>query len=334
MRQRIAIALSGGVDSAIAAYLLRKQGYEVLALTMLLYNENIDATTIAAQKLELEHHIIDLRLEFSDLVIKYFLNEYKNGRTPNPCCVCNRYIKFGLLQQHAQKLGASKLATGHYARLIEKDGFFNLWRGCDTKKDQSYFLGSLTQEMLSYSLFPLGGLNKPEVKKLAFELDMTPVQKESQDICFIKDDYRDFIKDKIVMQSGLVLDEQGQKLGTHQGLPLYTVGQRHGLNIASSKRLYVKNLNAADNTITLAPFSSLLNHTVKAKNVSWLKGQKPSNLNVTVQIRYQAKAQEAKLLFNEDGTVTAVFVNPVCAATAGQYMVFYDGDEVLGSAII
>jgi len=322
MMPRLAIALSGGIDSAIAAYLLQQQGYEVLAVTMLLHEEDTAAASAIARKLGLEHYIIDLRQEFNNLVIKYFLQEYQNGRTPNPCCICNKYIKFGLLWQQLQKLKVSKLATGHYVRLTEQDGLFHLWRGLDVKKDQSYFLGGLTQEILSYALFPLGNLNKSEVKKLAAKLNLMPIPKESQDICFIKGNYRNFIRDKIAMSEGLVLGENGQKLGIHEGLPLYTIGQRQGLNIASSERLYIKKLDAADNSITLASLSSLYSHTVTARNINWLSGQKPTDLNVQIQVRYKGQALEAKLLFNENDTVTAELAKPVLSATAGQYMFF------------
>ena len=333
MNKRVAIALSGGVDSAVAANLLREDGYDVIAITLLLCSDEATEAALIADKLQIEHHIIDLLRHFDKEVIKPFLADYAALRTPNPCCLCNRQIKFGLLWQEAQKLGANFMATGHYTRLSHDENGYHLWRGFDKKKDQSYFLSALSQEQLSHSLFPLGELTKSEVKRMAKDLGITPADNESQDICFVKGSLREYLKANLKMAKGPIFNQHGRLIGEHEGLPLYTVGQRQGLGVASSCRLFIKQLNSSDNSIVLAPRNELQAHKVWAEEINWVGGKPSINDNLSAQIRYGAIAQEV-FLTNDFDRIRADFTQSVFAPACGQYMVFYNNDEVLGGGQI
>ena len=331
----VAVAFSGGVDSAVAAYLLQQQGYEVMALSMLLAKDKVDEAAVIADKLGIKHHVIDLRAQFKELIIKPFLNEYAQARTPNPCCWCNRQFKFTLLWQEACKLGAKWLATGHYARISQKQNTYHLLRALDAKKDQSYFLFALEQEDLAHTIFPLGELTKTEVKKKAEELGLNISSRESQDVCFIKGPLREYLKANLSLHDGPILDQNGQYLGQHDGLPLYTLGQRQGLGIPASSRLYVKELNINENSLVLAPLEELQTRKVYIRNIKWTSGYPPIEINqLQAQIRYGAQAQPVSLFFLDDGVCCVEFKKSVFAPTCGQYIVFYKEDEVLGGGEI
>lgn len=353
MKPKIAVAMSGGVDSSVAAALLRDQGHEVIGVTLILTNENRPVPTQAGKTasalddarrvcdiLGISHHTADLRKEFSAKVIQPFLRQYGAGLTPNPCIFCNRHIKFGQLRNIAAGLGCQHIATGHYARILtDENGCRRLARALDRKKDQSYMLYQLTQEALDHIRLPLGDYSKPQVRELAAKFSLPVAQKqESQEICFIpNDDYHAFIKahNPACLKPGEILHENGQVLGHHQGVPLYTIGQRKGLGIAYSEPLFVKSLDAEHRRVIVGGADSVFSRELVAQEVNWITGFPPANpLKVTAKIRYGHQDSPASVTLLPDGRVSVRFDAPVRAATPGQSVVFYDGDFVLGGGII
>ena len=355
---RVAVALSGGVDSLRAAALLRHQGHEIIALHMQLLPESAkryrDADlsgrtrerslrTLTA-KLDIPLYIVDLRDAFGRLVIEPFVASYRQGLTPNPCTVCNPRIKFGLLLDEARKLGAERLATGHYARLQapdERHSRFRLKRGIDPAKDQSYFLYGLTQDQLAATLFPLGKAHKHAVQHWAQDngyADQIP--EESQEICFIPEGhYRGFLKEHLGPgfedQQGEIVDLGGTVLGRHEGVCAYTIGQRRGLGIASSAPYYVVRLEPETHRVVVGRPADLYRQELIATEVNWLSIYPPSRpLRCQVRIRNQHRPASAGLTPDGDGAVRLRFDEPQRAITPGQAAVFYDGDVVLGGGII
>ena len=335
---KIGVLLSGGLDSSTAAFLLKKQGHEVIAITM--RNGKYDPLAAAeesAGEIGLAHHIIDLSELFQDRVINYFCQTYARGETPNPCVVCNRYIKFGALLDYAKSLGCEKIATGHYANITydPSTSRYQLRKGADPKKDQSYFLYDLSQEQLSYTIFPLGALTKEEVKTIAREQNIKALNnRESQEICFISDDYRDLLKEEIVLRPGAIVDLSGNRLGTHQGVAWYTVGQRKGLRVSWSHPLYVTDLDPENNLVIVGKETDLYKKVLwSAYNnfVSVAKFEEP--LLVKAKIRY--RANEAPAWIYPEGNLARVeFIEPQRAITKGQAIVYYDGDIVVGGGRI
>ena len=340
-RKMVAVAMSGGVDSSLAAALLKKAGYEVSGVHMQLWEDNNQDEVIS----NLEHtcHLINIPLhklnfgaEFQRLVVDYFCQEYSLGFTPNPCITCNQYIKFGLLLERTLQMGADYLATGHYTRIEKSSYGYNLLKAADQGKDQSYFLYTLGQRELKYLLLPLGNHHKAEVRRLAAKMGLpTSSRRESQDVCFIPDnDYQSFIATHIPLKTGDIIDIEGKVLGKHNGLARYTVGQRHGLGLASSKRMYVIKLNAASNQLVLGTKDQLLNNTLLASNLSWVSGKLPEKpINVTAKIRYRSPEAAAVVHIN-NGVANVNFQQPQRAIAPGQAIVFYQDDIVLGGGVI
>jgi len=335
----IVVAMSGGVDSSLAAALLKQEGYEVSGVHLKLWpNPEHDISDLerACQLLDIPLQQLNLETEFKRLVIDYFLQEYSLGRTPNPCIVCNQRIKFGLLLDKILRMGADYLATGHYARLELMPNGYRLLRAADHTKDQSYFLYTLGQKELQHLMLPLGNCRKTDVRKLAAELNL-PVshKRDSQDICFIPDnDYRAFVTEHISLKHGDIINTRGKVLGKHNGLAKYTVGQRQGLGLASTEHLYVVKLNADSNSLVVGTESQLLSNTLTADNLFWLPGEIPKEtINIAARIRYKAPQVAAKLQI-DNGTATVQFHEPQRAVTPGQSIVFYQGDTVLGGGII
>ena len=340
--------MSGGVDSSLAAALLKEADYEVIGVTMQIWPadkqafggccgiEAVEDAKKVAHKLGVPHYVMNLRDIFAQKVIADFCREYSLGRTPNPCIRCNQYIKFDALLQRTKELDADLLATGHYARIEQSPDGYRLLRAVDRSKDQSYFLYTLTQRELRHLLLPVGDYHKVEVRRLAAELELpTANRRDSQDICFIPDnDYRAFIAQHIPPKSGDIVDTEGRVLGKHHGLTHYTVGQRQGLGLASNERLYVLRIDAANNRLVVGTEDRLSSDRLFASNLSWVSGKAPHEpINITAKIRYQSPEAAAELRLS-DGVAEVNFHQPQKAITPGQAVVFYQGDAVLGGGII
>jgi tRNA-specific 2-thiouridylase len=359
---RVVVAMSGGVDSSTAAAILKAEGYEVIGLTMHLWDqtqdgkgnfgrccspEDISDARRVADQLGIPHYVINLRKAFESEVVDYFVDEYVRGRTPNPCVLCNERIKFGLLLRKTEELGAKALATGHYARIdLGSSGKKNeprrylLRRGRDRSKDQSYFLFSMTQEQLSKVLFPLGEKSKAEVRQQALGLGLRVAQKsESQEVCFIPDDdYRRFVekrKGREISKRGEIVNRQGKVLGLHRGLHSYTIGQRRGLGIAAPHPHYVLALDIEENRVVAGTKEELMASGLVAGNVNWISFPKlERKVEALVQIRYRHPAAPAVVSPLEEGRVRVGFEIPQRSVTPGQAVVFYQADEVLGGGWI
>jgi len=339
-QKRVAVAMSGGVDSSVAAALLKQAGYEVSGIHAWLWPDAEPKSTASDLKrvcrlLGIAFQQVDLEKEFRRLVVDYFSQEYGRGRTPNPCIACNQRVKFGLLMDRVLETGADYFATGHYARIEPAPDGYRLRQAADQDKDQSYFLYMLGQRHLEHLLLPLGELSKEKVKKIAGELGLPEAsQNESQDICFIPDnDYRSFIAKYISFQPGDIVDIKGKVLGQHHGLAQYTVGQRQGLGLNLPEQLYVIELDAANNRLVVGDKDQLLHGVLLASQLSWVSGKAPAGLiSITAKVRYRAPEVAAELYINDRAEVR--FVEPQQAIAPGQSVVFYQGEVVLGGGII
>ncbi len=351
MNKKVTVAMSGGIDSAVAAFLVKKQGYEVSGATMKLcervladgsdatINDIADARDICA-KLGIEHKVYHLSDDFKSTVIKDFIDTYMAGATPNPCIVCNRLLKFGKLLDLELDGGADYVATGHYAN-IEKDenGRYLLKKAVDSKKDQTYMLWSLSQHQLSHTLFPLGSLTKPEIRKMGAENGFINAHKsDSQDICFIPDgDYAAFIERETGLKYpvGDYIDEDGNVLGRHKGMIHYTIGQRKGLGISMNKHIFVIDKNAETNTVTLADEDRLFKTKVVIRDVNLIPFDRiEGKIRVEAKIRYSQLSCPAYAEQTGEDEITLTFDTPVRAPARGQSAVMYDGDIVIGGGII
>ncbi len=328
------------MDSSVVALLLKDAGYETMGVYMRLWDSSY------AQRMEcraeqvchtlgISFHVLDLQKEFEHCVIDYFCQEYSRGRTPNPCIACNQHIKFGFLLDRVLALDVDYLATGHYARIEKPEGSYHLLRAKDMGKDQSYFLYTLDQRKLSHLLFPLGDYGRTEVRRIAQRKELPTAIKPSQDLCFIaQKNYHVFLNQRFPSMPGDVLDTQGVILGHHRGIAFYTIGQRHGLGVASNIPLYVTKIEPGNNRIVLANEDELYRQEVTAKNLSWVLGELPLEpVAVSAQIRYKSRAAEAALL-PKVGSADIRFSQPQWAVTPGQAIVFYRDDELLGGGII
>lgn len=356
-KPRVVIAMSGGVDSSLTAALLVHQGYDVIGVTMQIWDTETvqdnpddrgccslsavgDARRVA-DKLGIPYYVMNFRKLFEETVINYFIREYAEGKTPNPCIACNRYVKFEGLLQKSFRLGAQYVATGHYARIEhdEKLGRFLLRKGVDVSKDQSYALYHLNQNTLKHFLMPLGAYTKVQTRQMARELGLSVAEKpDSQEICFVpNDDYKTFLEDKApeALKAGNIVDTHGKILGRHKGLPLYTIGQRKGLGIAAGRPLYVVALDYDRNQVIVGADDDVFADELIAHDLNFITFDKlEDRMNVAAKIRYSAKESSATLTPLANGQVNVKFEQPQRAITPGQSVVFYDGDIVVGGGII
>lgn len=351
---RVVVAMSGGVDSSVAAALLAEQGHDVIGVSMQLYDQSegqtsfgtcctlddlYDARRVAAT-IGIPHYIVNFESRFDEQVISNFISEYAAGRTPIPCARCNADLKFATLLERAMGFGADALATGHYARIeVEADGRYRLRRGADRAKDQTYFLFSLTQDQMARASFPVGHLDKATVRTHAERLKLRVASKpDSQEICFVPDgDYAAFIEKAApdLNRPGVLVDQQGVAVGSHAGVHRYTIGQRKGLGLSSTEPLYVLEIRPEVSEVVVGPRAALGRATLTASQVNWTSGAAPQAwVDVQAQIRYKHVAAPARVRALDEGRAAVEFLEPQTAVTPGQAVVFYDGDECLGGGWI
>jgi tRNA-uridine 2-sulfurtransferase len=352
----VVVAMSGGVDSSVAAALLKEQGHEVIGVTLDMWPrqslvdsalrqnvccslEAVEDARRVADRLGMPHYTLNLRDDFERTVVQNFVREYVRGRTPNPCVRCNRFVKFEALLYKARAWGATHLATGHYARVGQAGGGrFVLRKAVDLSKDQSYALSSLTQEQLAHSLFPLGEMTKAETRQIASDLGLVTAQRpESQELCFVPDDYAGFLRGMAptVAQSGPIRNLRGEVLGTHPGIAFFTVGQRRGLGIASPQPLYVVEIIPEQNTVVVGEREDLYSSGLIAEDVNWVSIDPPDgDIRGMARMRYHGAESPTVATRRVDGALEIDFDEPQRAVSPGQTVVLYEGDAVLAGAVI
>lgn len=363
-QKRVLVGMSGGIDSSAVCLMLQEQGYEVVGVTMRvwdlpaqfsepdqIYPDFIQEAKALAARLGIEHHVADERDAFRKVVVQNFIDEYLDGRTPNPCVMCNPMFKFRMLTEWADKLDCAYIATGHYVRVKQEDSRYFIYCGKDTRKDQSYFLWRLGQSVLARCLFPLGELTKNEVRDylVCKGFEFKARQSESMEVCFIDKDYRDFLREQVPdidkrIGDGKFVDIQGRTIGTHKGFPYYTVGQRKGLGIALGKPAFVLRLNAAKNTVMLGDAEQLRTTDMLLANAVIVDEKALFENEVAVRIRYRStpipcRVKQVKNLFPEenkgsDEYLLVHFEEAASAVTPGQSAVFYIGEKLIGGAMI
>jgi tRNA-specific 2-thiouridylase len=345
-KKKIVVAMSGGVDSSVAAALLVEQGYDVQGVSLRMWEENQGPRVCSdhrgaaevAKLLGISHTLLDLRAQFVETVVKPFASDYLHGRTPNPCVACNRDFKLGTLLKWAREQGADCVATGHYARIRRDDAASKvaLFRGADRGKDQSYFLFALSREQLSHTYFPLGEMHKTEVREQARRLDLPIAERqESQDICF--GDYKALVSsyaDETETTGGDVVDRTGKVLGRHGGIHSVTVGQRRGLGISAAEPLYVVGIEDETKRVIMGKKNELASHGLIARSINWLEVPSGGELEAEVQIRYRAAAIACVITQHDDQACEIRFKEPVAAVTPGQAAVFYRGEQLIGGGWI
>ena len=353
--KRVLVGMSGGIDSSATCIMLQEQGYKVVGVTMRTWDVASQFATSSqeepnfilearalAQKLGIEHHVADVREEFKQVIVKYFIDEYLQGRTPNPCVMCNPLFKERLLCEWADKTGCAWISTGHYCRLEERNGNRYIVAGDDITKDQSYFLWRLPQEILRRFLFPLGNYTKQEVREYLKLKGFEAKAKdgESMEVCFIEGDYRDFLRQQIPdldtrIGPGYFVDNKGVKIGQHKGFPYYTIGQRKGLGIALGHPVHVLRINAEKNTVMLGTAEDLKTEYMLTEDALLIDPNEVLQCeNLTVRIRYRSKPIPCQVLPLENGQLLVRFLGEASAIAPGQSAVFYDGQRVLGGAFI
>ena len=353
--KRVVVAMSGGVDSSVAAYLLAQQGYEVIGVTMRLFAvpdedapklsrsccsiEDVEDARDVCRVIGAKHYFLNFEKEFKKHVVDYFVSEYERGRTPHPCLACNDKLKFEFLLRRAKFMDADFVATGHYARIDQHDGEYRLKRGIDPGKDQSYVLFTLGQEQLSNLLLPIGEYDKDEIRRIATEAGLPVADKaDSQDICFIPSgDYKAFVEPRLTVKTpGIIVDSDGAELAKHDGVHRFTVGQRKGLPLpgGSPRPIFVTDINADNGRVTVGYAEQLMRHRLAAGGITWISGSAPA-AGVRVEARIRYHGADIPAIVRPDGDDAVVeFESPQRAITPGQAVVFYDGDTVLGGGMI
>lgn len=352
---RIVVAMSGGVDSSVAAGLLKEQGHEVIGISLQLHDfakkesnkfgtccsiEDLNDARTVARKLDIPFYLSNMEAEFKKGVIDNFIEEYTKGRTPNPCIRCNEKVKFHTLMDWAMDLGADYLATGHYAQIANGGAEYSLKKGADFEKDQSYFLFTIKAKDLARTIFPVGGMNKPEVRAVAERLGLaTAMKPDSQDVCFVQSkSYSDFVESEAprdLIKPGLVVDMNGKELGQHQGMHKFTVGQRKGLGVNSLEALFVVKLDPETNNVVVGPETALFHHECVAEGFNWLTdADSLRGKNILGKIRYRSKETPVHLHPMDNGQWKVRFDVAQRAITPGQALVLYEGDRVVGGGWI
>lgn len=355
--KKVVIGMSGGVDSSVAAYLLKDQGYDVVGVTMQIWQEEdraaqeenggccglsaVDDARRVAWDLEIPYYVMNFKEEFKENVIDYFVAEYIQGRTPNPCIACNRYVKWESLLKRSMDIGAEYIATGHYAQIEQlPNGRFSLKKSVTAAKDQTYALYNLTQFQLSHTLMPVGQYTKDEIREIADKIQLRVANKpDSQEICFIPDhDYARFIRENSheKLPEGHFVDLEGKILGTHKGITHYTVGQRKGLNLSMKRPVFVVEIRPESNEVVIGESEDVFSNRLICDHLNWMAidGLHGRSMQVTGKIRYSHKGAPCIIREVEDGVAECVFEEPQRAITPGQAVVFYDGDYVVGGGII
>lgn len=355
--KKVVIGMSGGVDSSVAAYLLKEQGYDVVGVTMQIWQDEdqttqeenggccglsaVDDARKVAWDLDIPYYVMNFKEEFKDNVIDYFVDEYIQGRTPNPCIACNRYVKWESLLKRCLEIGAEYIATGHYAQIEQlPNGRYALKKSVTAAKDQTYALYNLTQYQLSHTLMPVGQYTKDEIREIADKIHLQVAGKpDSQEICFIPDhDYAKFIREQSrkELPEGNFVDLDGQVLGRHKGITHYTIGQRKGLNLSMKKPVFVVEIRPETNEVVLGDSADVFSDTLRCDHVNWMSidGLHGGEMQVTAKIRYSHKGAPCTIKEVEEGVVECVFEEPQRAITPGQAVVFYEGDYVAGGGII
>ena len=341
-KQKVLVGMSGGIDSTATCLMLREQGYDIVGLTLWVWGEKPVEAAQLAEQMGIEHHIADEREAFRKIIVQNFIDEYRQGRTPNPCVMCNPLFKFRILTEWADRLGCDFIATGHYTRLEEHGGHIYILTGDDDKKDQSYFLWRLSQEVLRRCIFPLGTLTKPQVRDYLRSkgYELKAEEGESMEVCFIKGDYRDFLREHSPeidqeIGKGWFVNAAGVKLGEHKGFPYYTIGQRKGLEIALGKPAYVLKINPQKNTVMLGDAEELKTRHMLVEDDRFVDETEAMNSpQLSVRIRYRSKPIPCTLRRLDDGRLLVNFQSEASAIAPGQSAVFYIGNRLVGGSFI
>ena len=341
-KQKVLVGMSGGIDSTATCLMLREQGYDIVGLTLWVWGEKPVEAAQLAEQMGIEHHIADEREAFRKIIVQNFIDEYRQGRTPNPCVMCNPLFKFRILTEWADRLGCDFIATGHYTRLEEHGGHIYILTGDDDKKDQSYFLWRLSQDVLRRCIFPLGTLTKPQVRDYLRSkgYELKAEEGESMEVCFIKGDYRDFLREHSPeidqeIGKGWFVNAAGVKLGEHKGFPYYTIGQRKGLEIALGKPAYVLKINPQKNTVMLGDAEELKTRHMLVEDDRFVDEAEAMNSpQLSVRIRYRSKPIPCTLRRLDDGRLLVNFQSEASAIAPGQSAVFYIGNRLVGGSFI